>query len=270
MIRLIVCDLDGTALGHDMHYAPGAREALQTAQARGLTVTLATGRGAQPTAHFAAELGLTAPLICFQGGHIYDPNSQTTLYETRLDPRVIPVVNHLAQQHGWLLHFETPQMLYLTETQNYPEALHHLIRVSAWTEVRDFLTDLPEVPHKFILTARRPEERPALEHHLRQLAQHHHLPLDVFASHAYLVEGMPAGVHKAAGLAWLAAHLGIDRREVLALGDNDNDATMLRWAGVGVAMGNASPAALAAADWVAPACEAGGVAAAIEKFVLTP
>lgn len=253
-----------------MAYASGAREAMQAAQAQGIIVTLATGRGAQPTAHFTTELGLTAPVICFQGGHIYDPRTQATLHETRLDPRVIPVVNHLAQQHNWLLHFETPHMLYLNATQDYPPALHTLIQVTAWTQVNDFLTDLPEVPHKFILTARHPDERPALEKQLRTLAQHHHLLLDVFASHAYLVEGMPSGVHKAAGLAWLAAHLGIDSQDVLTIGDNDNDVTMLQWAGIGVAMGNASPAALAVADWVAPTCEAGGVAAAIEKFALTP
>jgi hydroxymethylpyrimidine pyrophosphatase-like HAD family hydrolase len=55
---------------------------------------------------------------------------------------------------------------------------------------------------------------------------------------------------------------------VLAVGDNDNDAPMLAWAGVGVALDNASPAARAAADWIAPSVEADGAAAALEHYGL--
>ena len=94
------------------------------------------------------------------------------------------------------------------------------------------------------------------------------LNLTVVPSHPILVEGIPAGLSKATGLAWLAEYLGIGREAVLAVGDNDNDAAMLAWAGVGVAMGNSSPAALAAADWVAPSVAEDGAAAALEKFAL--
>jgi hypothetical protein len=52
------------------------------------------------------------------------------------------------------------------------------------------------------------------------------------------------------------------------VGDNDNDLTMLKWAGVGVAMGSGSPAALAAADWIAPGLDEDGAAVAIEKYAL--
>ena len=76
----------------------------------------------------------------------------------------------------------------------------------------------------------------------------------VTKSHLSLVDGIDTveitgdGVHKAAALAVVCARLGIDRSEVVALGDNRNDTEMLRWAGRGVAMGNAAPAVVAEAD----------------------
>jgi hydroxymethylpyrimidine pyrophosphatase-like HAD family hydrolase len=69
-------------------------------------------------------------------------------------------------------------------------------------------------------------------------------------------------------LAWLAEYFHLSPDEVLAVGDNDNDVPMLEWAGVGVAVGNASPAARLAADWIAPPLQEDGAAATIEKFIL--
>jgi hydroxymethylpyrimidine pyrophosphatase-like HAD family hydrolase len=76
------------------------------------------------------------------------------------------------------------------------------------------------------------------------------------------------GVSKGDALQRLADHLGVPQARVMAIGDQGNDVPMLTWAGVGVAMGNASPAAKAAADWVAPPFSEDGAAVAIERFIL--
>lgn len=73
---------------------------------------------------------------------------------------------------------------------------------------------------------------------------------------------------KATGLARLAQHLGLEPSQVWAAGDHDNDVEMLSWAGAGVAMGNASVRALAAADRVAPTVQEDGVAVTTERFVI--
>ena len=78
---------------------------------------------------------------------------------------------------------------------------------------------------------------------------------------------LPPGMNKSKGLEWLAGQYGIDQADVMAVGDNDNDVEMLEWAGVGVAMGNGSPAALAAADWIAPPVGEDGAAVALEKYL---
>jgi hydroxymethylpyrimidine pyrophosphatase-like HAD family hydrolase len=75
-----------------------------------------------------------------------------------------------------------------------------------------------------------------------------------------------AGSTKEAGLAALCAHLGVAPAEVLAIGDAESDAAMLRAAGVGVAVGDADAAAREAADWIAPSAAEFGVAAAVRRF----
>ncbi len=267
-IRLVALDLDQTLIGRSLTLSPRVKAAVAAALARGVAVTIVTGRGPSPTDQFAAELKLTEPLICFQGGLVYDYRARRVLYERRLDPAVIPVVVRLAETHGWNLQFETPSMIYLPRESNHPEELLALMRVAPWQRVNDLVTDMAETPHKFILAVHDPAERDALVDELRTRLGEAGVTLTVVASHPILIEGLPPGLNKAVGLAWLAERLGVPREAVLAVGDNDNDAPMLAWAGVGVAMGEASPAALAAADWVAPSVDDDGAAVAIEKFVL--
>ena len=266
-IRLVALDLDNTLVGPSMVVTPRVRAALAAAVAKGVVVTIATGRAPEPTERFARDLGLTAPLICFQGGLVYDYGARRVLFEQRLDPAVIPVIIGLAEAHGWNLQFETPTMAYLPLESNHPAALMELMRVAAWTRV-DLRTGLPETPYKFILAVHDPAEREALAAELSQRLKEQGLHLSVVPSHPILVEGTPPGLDKGTGLAWLAAHLNIPQAAVLAVGDNDNDVPMLQWAGLGVALDNASPAARAAADWVAPSVFADGAAVALERCVL--
>lgn len=267
MIKLIALDIDGTLVNPELQISPRVHQAVAAALAAGRIVTLATGRGPSPTDYFADQLGLSAPLVTLQGAVIFDHRRRAALHETRLQPAVIPWIVGAAQQRGWHLHFETTDLVYMPYGLETPAELAALFRVANLKRVANFLTDMPELPHKFIVSVHDPADRPAVERELAGLVQAAGLPLDVFPSHPILVEGLPAGIHKAHGLAWLAAHLGIAREEVLAVGDNDNDITMLKWAGVGVAMGSGSPGALAAADWVAPSLAEDGAAAAIEAYL---
>jgi hydroxymethylpyrimidine pyrophosphatase-like HAD family hydrolase len=151
-IRLVALDLDNTLVGPSMTITPRVRAALAAAVARGVVITIATGRGPEPTVPFARDLGLHAPLICFQGGLVYDYEARRVLFEQRLDPAVIPIIIGLADAHGWNLQFETPTMAYLPLESNHPAVLMELMRVAAWKRV-DLRTELPEVP-QFILATR--------------------------------------------------------------------------------------------------------------------
>ena len=93
-------------------------------------------------------------------------------------------------------------------------------------------------------------------------------PLDCFTSGAGQLEIVAPGVNKGAGLARAAALLGIPQEETIAIGDGENDISMLRWAGLGIAMANAPDNVKAAADVIAPVCDEDGAAWAMEKYLL--
>ncbi len=268
MIKLAAFDLDGTLFGLDLVFSAQVRAAIARALEQGVIVTLATGRGPSPTDQFAAALNLTAPLICFQGSIVYDCQKRAILHETRLDPAVVPLIVRLAEERGWNLQFEYPDMAYLPRESNHPkEMIEGLLKVSPWKRVDNFLTDLPATPYKFILSVHDRAERDALAAEVRACFEQAATEITVVPSHPILVEGLPKGMNKSIGLAWLANHLGIERAEVLAVGDNDNDAEMLAWAGVGVALSSGSSVALAAADWIAPSVAEDGAAIALERYL---
>jgi len=262
-IRLIALDLDQTVFGIDLAVAPRVQGAISGVKARGTAITIATGRDVKLATRFASELGVTVPIICVQGGCIYDHRKNQVLHDVRLTPALLPRILKAAERHGWNIHCEVFDRIYLPARSNHPPVLFELLRYSHWARVGDLLRDMPEPPHKFIVTLDRPEDRPRIA---AEMAKALGDEVTIVPSHPYLVEGLPAGVNKGHGLAWLADHLGISRSEVLAIGDSDADVPMIEWAGVGVAMGNGSAAAKNAADWVAPALEQDGAAVAIERF----
>ncbi len=92
--------------------------------------------------------------------------------------------------------------------------------------------------------------------------------LSIVRSHPLFVEALSPNVSKATAVAFLAARYRVRRDEVIAVGDSGNDVSMVQWAGLGIAMANATPDVLAVADWVAPSVQEDGVATVIEKFVL--
>ena len=90
----------------------------------------------------------------------------------------------------------------------------------------------------------------------------------IFHSQDILTEVTTVRVSKGSALQTLAAYYAIPQGEVMAIGDHDNDVEMIAWAGLGVAMGNASPKAKAVAKVIAPPLDEEGAAWAIEHFIL--
>lgn len=266
MIRLIALDLDQTVFGSDLAVSPAVQRAISESRSKDAAVTIATGREARLASRFARELGVTAPIICAQGGCIYDHLADQVLHEVRLPAVLLPAILDAAARFGWNFHFETSDRLYFPKESNHPAVFFELLRYSSWVRVGDLLRDMPELPHKLIVTLGATEDRERIISEMRLALGDE---VTIVPSHPHLVEALPAGVHKGHGLAWLAAHLGFSQKEVLAIGDSDADAPMLEWAGIGVAMGNGSPGAKAAADWIAPSLEQDGAAAALERFVLS-
>ncbi len=263
-IRLAAFDLDGTLMSDDYVLSSRVRRAVAAAQARGVVVTIATGRMYTSALPYVQDLQIAAPFLACQGGWIQAPNDETILYRVALPYAVARETLILAAAHNWHPVLYADGDIFLQELR-HPSDFYEALLGLNYMLLADWETALAaHTPDKIVFVAE-PEEIPGMGQILRAALGAH---AQIVRSHAKFIEVVPLGVSKGDGLAWLARYLGIPQAEVLAAGDQENDLTMVQWAGIGVAMGNATPELHAVADWIAPPVRADGAAAALERFVL--
>jgi Cof subfamily protein (haloacid dehalogenase superfamily) len=264
--RLLACDLDGTLMGDDTVIAIRVKRAVFAAQARGIHVTLATGRGFPETLPFAQALNITVPIICYQGGLVKDPATGELLFRATMPRDLVLDVIELAHRRDWHLVVYVDDAVYIDEYRQprsfYADLLG--LKIHLVDDLADVIVHGETDPAKFLFVADKVESDRIFSEIDARYAQH----MNVVRSHALFVEGNPLGVSKGSALRRLAGFLNVPQREVMAIGDQGNDVPMLEWAGFGVAMANASRTTIAAADWIAPPLSADGAAVAIERFLL--
>ncbi len=262
-IKLIAIDLDDTLLDHSRTISPRARAAIAAAMAKGVTVTVATGRMFCSALPYAQQLGLDVPLITYNGALIKCGLSGETLRHLPLDMATARALLALFRDRGWYVQVYLDDVLYVRERDanaRYYETIAGVESVPVGDELWS-----PAGPPTKMLAMGDPAEIPAIEAAVRAVGGDR---VYTAASKANYLEMTDPAANKGAALAFLAGRLGIDRSEVMAIGDSSNDLDMVEYAGWGVAMGNASPRVKAAAQAVTEANDADGVAAAIERFVL--
>ena len=264
--QLLALDIDGTIVANDLEIRPEVAAAITAAQARGVRVTLATGRMYGSTLPYATRLGIRDPLICYQGGMIRDPLTHEIYEHTTMPGDLAAEAVELLTQAGIFVIAYVDERMCVThrapELETYlrwhPEGIEVVIApdLAAHTAT--------DPPTKLLFTA--PAE--VVEREMLRLAAHLGDRLAVIRSHAIFGELTAPGISKGAALKALAARLGIPREQVVAIGDHENDLPMIAWAGLGLAMGNAIPAVREAADAVIPSVEEAGVAWAIQRYLL--
>lgn len=265
--QLVALDLDGTVVDHDLVIHPEVRETIAAAQARGVHVTLATGRMFGAAVPFARELNIQTPIICYQGALVRHPITDEVLYHATMPAK--PAAAAIRE----LLAADVFVIAYIDERHYIAARRPELDRYETfhpegveWVIVPD-LPGLAQAhpPTKVLFVA----EPPVVERELARLTEHFGEALVIVRSHAIFGELTAPGVSKGKALAALAERLGIAREAVLAIGDQENDLSMIGWAGLGLAMGNAIPAARQLAREVVPPVSEAGVAYALRRYVLS-
>ena len=265
MYRLIFSDLDGTLFKFDFTISPAVVQALREVVDAGILLVACTGRAFQQTTPLLDQIPTNAPVICGNGGVIVDPRTRRVLMEQASPVALAHEAIRVTPKEGVDLRICFDD---LETTLEYrpKESRYVLSRARVVVqEVNDPFASVVRPVHKIMLVPHSTADVPPL---IAQLQVHFGSRANVLASSARWIEIIPPGVSKAAAMAWLAQYLGVPQAETLAMGDADNDVEMLEWAAFGIAMGNAMPAALAAADWVAPSVDDDGAAVALRRFVL--
>lgn len=266
--QLLALDLDGTLMGADLTIAQPVRAAIAAAQARGVAITIATGRPFGATLPFAKQLDIRDPLICYQGALVRHPITGETFYHVGLPGTLAAeAVRLLLEANLFTIAFIDEQLCIAERRPELDIYLSYHPEANEVVVVPNLAARLADTTPTKLLFCATP---PVVERELTWLADHFAGRASVLRSHALFGELTPLGVSKGSALEALAAQLGIAREHVMAIGDHENDLAMVQWAGCGLAMGNAIPAVQAAAVAVLPSVEEHGVAWAIEHYLLNP
>ncbi|MEF2278699.1 HAD family hydrolase [Deinococcus sp. YIM 134068] len=266
-MRLIATDLDGTLLRPDLSVSARTRAALDTARSAGIHIVPVTARQPRGLRLIAEAAGFTEYALCGNGAYGIHLGTGELLFESHVSVAAqralaealavrVPGVLFVSVREGGEVFVAQEGYAAITHFQDHkrePEGLglHTLDDVLAAPSLKFIVRHATLTPREL-------------------LAELRALNLGGFAvthSGAPFLEVLAEGVSKAWGLALLCERLGMRREEVLAFGDAPNDAEMLAWAGRGVAMGNAEPEAMEAADEVTLTNDEDGVAHVIERLM---
>jgi Cof subfamily protein (haloacid dehalogenase superfamily) len=264
---LIATDVDGTLLDPHERLTPRTRAAVTAAVESGAHFVLATGRPPRWVPPVVEELGFAPLAVCANGAVVYDPATDRILSARTLSTealarladiatRVIPGSGLAVERVGVSAHdAATPQFV------SSPGYEHAWLNPDN-TEVS--LEDLLSEPAVKLLIRRAGATSAEMA---AALAEYVGDEGDLtYSTNNGLIEVVPRGISKATGVYEVAAPLGIEAADIVAFGDMPNDVPMLAWAGHGVAMGNAHPEAIEAADEVTVPNSDDGLARVLERW----
>lgn len=267
MYKLIALDMDGTLLNPEGRITPRTHAAITAARAKGVTVVLTSGRPLEGMTPYLAELGLTGPddyVICYNGALVQKVSDQRIIRSQLLTGKDASAIAHLADDLGVNIHgFSVRQGLISPRVSTYTEHESRLVKMPI--NLVDFAT-LPADEQVMKVMMIDPE--PQLSRAIAQLPAELYERYTVVRSSPYFLEFMNKLSNKGTGVAALAEHLGIDASEVIAVGDAGNDRHMIEYAGLGVAMGNATDEIKQLAQHTTSRNDEDGVAKVIEQFIL--
>lgn len=266
MYSLLALDIDGTLVRSDKTVSDVVLQKLLLAQQNGLRVVLSSGRPTPGMAHVAEQLQLHrfgGYVLSFNGARITRWSTGEDIVSHCLMPDVIPHIYRAAKDAGFAIISYCENEI-VTECPDNPYVLHtssrNRMKVRA---VPDFLEEVQYPVHKCIILG-----VPTPLHTLQeQLAEELKGRAEAYHSEPYYIEVVPQGIDKAVGLQSVLDDCECIREQLVACGDGFNDVSMIRFAGLGVAMANSQSVVLDAADVVAPSNDEDGVAWVIDTYL---
>src|SRR5258707_526823 len=268
---LIAIDIDGTLLTSQNRISSSIFPLLRVVEERGIGVTLITGCPEATAGPLMKELGLSLPFVTSGGAQITDGKTGASVASFRLELETVRKLAELGREFG--VRLMTMERQYLNFEGNIEDLgmVHEAVDIHLGNgerirtriiPVEDIVQASP-TPLKLTLSDQ-PERLRPVEAKLRAS----NLPVySTFSSPIYL-ESTNVQANKGTALQLLARHLNIPMQRVLAIGDSPNDISMLKVAGLAVAMGNAGPAVREVAQLVAPSNDEDGVSWVLQEVVL--
>lgn len=267
MFKLIALDMDGTLLKGDNTISQETKKAIKLAKEKGIKIVIATGRPIQGVMNYLEELDLINDdeyVIAYNGSSIYNTKTLEPIVRSGLTGKDFKDIYKLSKSLGVEFHGFTDECCIAPKENRYTEAeiQHNNIDV----KVIDIENDIDD--NDFIIKAMILDEKEKLDQAVKIIPKEYFERYNALRTVSFIFEFMNKNCSKSSALKALCSHLNIPQNEVIAFGDGDNDIDMLQFAGLGVAMGNASHYVKSKADYITLSNEEDGIADALYKKIL--
>lgn len=274
MYKMICIDIDGTLIRPDLTVSSRVMKAIGKAREKGLIIALSTGRMHKSALMYSDELGLTDPIVSSNGAYVSERDGSRIYYEENLNGEDVLLINDILDRHETKINWYNHGTMYISEYRDYvgryeamartlPEDRRILIKyLNEEFTLKHLIEETGDAIQKgivFPVADRIPAIRKAISENQR---------VKVVSSGADNLEFTSRLADKGLGVLALAKAKGIHPDEIIAIGDSENDLSMLKVAGMPVAMGNAMQSVLDVAEYVTDTNINDGVAKMIEKLVL--
>lgn len=261
-IKLIATDMDDTLLDRDFNISKRNAEAIQMAMDKGVIVMIATGRMYRSARPYALELGLEVPLVTYNGALVKTAKSGEVFYENPLPLETARKVLGYCKEHSYYIQAYVENELLVKEQNDFSRRYTRISGIPA-LDVGDELYNLEKAPYKLLAMTQEDEFMPVWKDVQARFTGE----IEVTSSKDCFLEIMKPGVNKWRAISSVAETYGIAADEIMCLGDSNNDLSMIKNAGIGVAVANAHDNVKELADMITLSNNDNGVAVAIEKVI---
>lgn len=276
IIKAIVLDIDGTLLNTGKIISEKTKQALIAAQEEGIKVILASGRPTTGMLELVEQLEMTKYegfLVSYNGARVTDCLTKEVLFNQAMSIETGQAILEHLKNFDVIPMIDKEDYLYVNDVYSgmldLPDGAFNIIEYEArggnfkLSEIDD-LAAFATFPINKILIAAQPE-------YLQKIAPALHAPFDEIVTAAFSApfyfEFTDKGIDKAKALNTVFPEMGIHSENIIAFGDGHNDRSIIEYAGIGVAMGNAVDALKEIADDVTLSCDEDGIAAGLEKYL---
>ncbi|WP_368251887.1 sugar-phosphatase [Enterococcus sp. 2201sp1_2201st1_B8_2201SCRN_220225] len=268
-IRLIAIDIDGTLVNSERQLTERVKNTLIAARNKGVKIVLCTGRplpGVQPELEALGLLSDQDYVITYNGSLVQNVGTKAEIFSAHLTKDDYVDIQYMAQKLGVHLHVSSNDAIYTANRDISPYTVHEswLVHMPIKYRTADEMISNPVEMIKLMMI----DEPEILDAAIAQLPADFRERYTVVKSAPFYLEVLHPGASKGVALAQLASHLELTADEVMAIGDNENDLTMIDYAGIGVAMANAIDLVKEAADVETASNDEDGVALVVEQYVL--
>ncbi len=274
--KMICIDMDGTLLNSRKKISEYNKKIIKAVHDKGIEIVVTTGRLYNNAAYFSKLLGVDSPVIAANGAIVMDQKTNEVIYEQEIPKNVCLEMLEVLIRNKISFHFNTMGTIYCSDlftqmaTKVYMKKQLHFEElkikykvikgIENWKKVFDI--EQGKIA-KCIAASPKKEKVAKLRSELDNLGT-----VTSFASGEHSIEVNYNCVSKANAIKVLINKYGITKDELMCIGDNENDISMLEYAGLGIAMGNASAKVKSVANYISDTNNKDGVAKAIEKFIL--